>query len=407
MPPPQLTPQQQFLLDLKQNQPETFGALDYKKQTEAYARAEFQKRDQQAILDKLNANATPGSPFQQQMWEQAKQQVIKDHAAMNTGVPLTANAIADQAGKAFQRNYEPWGAQTRATIQSSQTLVEGFVKEQIKMAEDTRPQIADHPADRDELQGYKQGLNTVDIMTNRYQTLLKNHPELGNNPGALLANAESYKNDPDVRAYLQTLPLIQSFYAKHIGSDTGRLSNQEQDMAKGAIPQPGDSLQTVLQKADYLKQMIASDYQSKLAGLQTSKMKTGDYTDVNPNDPSTYAPKPRSDAGNNPAGDFSPGTHPAADPTQNPNVGQPTSQATPTPTPLSDYAQRSLNYMNQFSTGNAKATVQQQQQTAQTAQQQQQAVVQQQQAAVQQQAAQTQQQAQQDGATAARQSYSD
>jgi hypothetical protein len=410
MPPPQLTPQQQFLVDLKQNQPETYRALDFKKQTEAYARAEFQKRDQQAILDKLNTNATPGSPFQQQMWEQAKQQVMKDHAAMNTGVPLTANAIADQAGKAFQRTYEPWGAETRATIQSSQNLVEGFVKEQIKMAEDTRPQIADHPDLVEQLQGYKEGINKIDLATSQYLAAVKQDPHLGGAlTGQWAARAAGLLNDPQIKPYLQTMPLLQSYYAKNVGSESGRLSNQGMDLAASAVPSPGDSPQVAISKANELKQYIASAYQSKLAGLQTAGMKTGDFRKIDVNDPTTYAPMPRDDAGNNPAGTFSPGMNPTADPTQNPTVGQPQSQATPAALP--DYAQRMNSNIDNFLTGNSKQAVAQQQQAAQQAQQQQAAAQQAQAQQAQQAAAQAQQagaQQQQAGAMAAQKvGYSD
>jgi hypothetical protein len=399
---PQLTPQQQIWADLKQNEPDKAARVEYNGQKDNYGDVEYKRRQQQAQIDQINADAAPNSPFLTNILAQARQQTIDQHNALNTGQPMRANDFNAQWQQNYERLYKPVESTYSANLKSANGRINDYENKLSQYSEEHRPVLSDAQAEK--LQSFKQGINTVDIMTNNYQQILKNHPELASNPGALLANLESYANDPAVRAYQQTIPLITSYYAKHIGNESGKLSDFDLKTASGAIPQPGDSPATVMQKAGLLKGLLASDYQSTLSGYQSNWQRTADWQPIDLNNPSTYAPTPRADTGYaNPENSFSPGRNPPPDPIQNPTVGQPSTQATPSPQ-LPDYATRAMNVIDGFLKGNANQQVKTQQQAAA---QQQQAAAQQQQAAAQaqQQAAQQAQQqgvaAQQAGAQAA------
>jgi hypothetical protein len=404
---PQLTPQQQIIQDLQTQEPDKYSSVKFNGQLSNYGDIEFRRRQQQAEIDKLRADAQPNSPFGKNLVEQARQQTLQQHAQLNTGQPQTADDFNSQWNQNYQRLRAPIEATSSATLRSNAERINDYENKLTQFSEDKRPLI--DPAQIEQLQGFKQGINTVDVMSNRYQSILQAHPELASNPlGGPLAKLESYTNDPNVRAYQQTLPLIQSYYAKHIGSDSGRLSNQELEMVHGAVPQPGDSPATVSAKAADLKQMLASDYNSKLAGLQQGMYKTGDFQPLDLSNPSSYAPTPRSDTGyspTNPSNTYSPGRNPPPDPSQNPTVGQPQSQATPSPSPspTPDYVSRWESMTDDWLRGNAKQQVGQQQaavgQQQQGAAQQAQAAAQQSQAAAQQ----VSRQAQAAGAQAAQQ----
>jgi hypothetical protein len=394
---PQLTPQQQIIQDLQQQEPDKYSSVKFNGQLSNYGDIEFRRRQQQAEIDKLRADAQPNSPFGKNLVEQARQQTLQQHAQLNTGQPQTADDFNAQWNQNYQRLRAPIEATSSATLRSNAERINDYENKLTQFSEDKRPLI--DPAQIEQLQGFKQGINTVDVMSNRYQSILQAHPELASNPlGGPLAKLESYTNDPNVRAYQQTLPLIQSYYAKHIGSDSGRLSNQELEMVHGAVPQPGDSPATVAAKATDLKQMLASDYNSKLAGLQQGMYKTGDFQPLDLSNPSSYAPTPRSDTGyspTNPGNTYSPGRNPPPDPSQNPMVGQPTSQATPSPQ-MPDSAIRAMSTIDQALMGRAAqqakqaaAAQSQQQQAAAQSQQQNAAQAQQQNAQAQQAGAQT------------------
>jgi hypothetical protein len=398
--PQQLTPQQQIWADLEKNQPDTAARIRFNGRQSDYASVEFKRQQELNNINRINADAAPNSPFLTNLLEQARQQTIQQHQQLNTGQPQTADQFNAQWTANYNRLHAPAEATYSANLKSANGRIDNYENKLSEYSEEHRPLLSE--AQSDKLQSLKQGINTVDIMTNRWQNILKTHPELASNPGGdPLAHLESYANDPQVRSYISTVPLITSYYAKHIGSESGKLSDFDMKTARGAIPQPGDSLATVAQKGMDLKQMMASDYQSALAGYQNTN-RTGDWQPIDLNNPSTYAPTPRADTGYaNPENSFSPGRNPPPDPTQNPTVGQPSAQATPspTPTPQPDYVGRASGQVDDWLRGNANQQAKQQSAAAQ----QQQAVAQQAQQQAAQQAQQQSAAAQQAGAQAAQQ----
>jgi hypothetical protein len=367
--PQQLTPQQQIIADLQQNEPDKYYAVKFNGGLSQYGDLEMRRRQSQSEIDRVKTDMAPNSPFLNNLWQQARQQTVQQQAQLNTGMPMRADDFNKNWRDNYQRMLDPTKEQNGQIWKANSQRINDYENKLAEISTDKRPLISDE--DIKELQGAKDGMNKVDIMTNRYQNLVKQNPQLGNElTGPAAAQLQYLANDPQVRSYIQTLPTMQSYYAKHVGSDPSRFTQQELDMIKGALPSVGDSAATVAQKAMDLKQQIASSYISSLAGLQQGMRRTGDFQPMDPNNTATYAPTPRSDTGyQNPSNSFSPGTNPPPDSTQNPTAGQPQASAQPSATPaLPDYAQKSMDFMNNFLAGNAKAQ-QQQQASAQVQQQ--------------------------------------
>lgn len=319
----QLTPQQQIWADIQKNEPDKAARIQYNGRVSDYGDVEYKRQQELANINRIHVDSAPGSPYLENLKEKARQQAIDDYKALNTGLPQTANDLYTRWNQNYERLVTPAQATYSADLKSANGRIDNYENKLSEYSEEHRPVLSDAQAEK--LQNYKQAINTVDQMTNNYAQILQNHGELGNKVlGPPLSKLEGYSNDPAVAAYNATLPTITSFYAKHIGNDSGKLSNQDLDMAQGALPQPGDSLAVANQKAMILKKLIASDYQSTLSGYQSNWQRTADWQPIDLNRPETYAPTPRSDTGYaNPANSYSPGRNPPPDPIQNPTVGQP------------------------------------------------------------------------------------
>jgi hypothetical protein len=382
---PQLTPEQQVEQNMKQNTPDLWNRVRINQRMPEYTQMEVKRLAAQSQVTKIEEDMAPNSPFRQQLWTQAENQTNQDYPGMSG-----QKDWLDQRQKNFDALINPVVQSQRGIWQSQTGAMESYQKELLEMSKPK--EMSDEEGK--ELMGYKAGMNKIDTMTNNYAQLLKDSPQLGNAAtGQWAAQLKSFANDPGIRSYLQTSPLMQAFYAKGVASESGKLSNQEMDLASHALPMPGDSMATAQGKANLLKQFLQTEYNTNLRGFQDLGKNTVNFQPIDMNKPGTYATQPRTDMGT--------GQPQTADPLQNPLVSKPSAQATPAPTPnlLPDYAQKGLSDINNWLLGNAKQNVQTQTAGAQNTQQQQAAAAQQ----AQQQAAAAQQAQQQAGAQAAQQ----
>src|SRR5580693_1292683 len=175
--PQQLTPQQQIIADLQQNEPDKYYAVKFNGGLSQYGDLEMRRRQSQSEIDRVKTDMAPNSPFLNNLWQQARQQTVQQQAQLNTGMPMRADDFNKNWRDNYQRMLDPTKEQNGQIWKANSQRINDYENKLAEISTDKRPLISDE--DIKELQGAKDGMNKVDIMTNRYQNLVKQNPQLG------------------------------------------------------------------------------------------------------------------------------------------------------------------------------------------------------------------------------------
>jgi hypothetical protein len=364
---PKAQAQGRVLTQMYQANPDKISILARNDALGQYADTELRRQTSQAQIDSLNKQSNDPNTTNQiwaRSWQQALQQFNQ------------AGGMMAQAQKMYEKNLGLVQQNMTSNMRGLYAQNSAAQTQLDKLSEDKRDKLT--PEQSDGLSSLQNGADTYNKMSDAYIRLVQKYPWLGNPiTGDAQAKLKQIQNDPDMIAYQKYSEAFQPQIARGVAGDRGTIAQNLQEKAAGAIPHPGDSIDTVNRARQMVVGQVADYFNSKLNGYQNSLMKTGNWSLMDPNDPSTLGgqtPSAGPDANGNYGADQN--QQPASQgQSQQPVTQQPAYQA---PSPQQNQYSSAMQVIDNWNKGNALSQ-------AKMANQQQQALSQQQQQALQQQ----------------------